>query len=116
MLFRSATGPTGATSVNETVATSAGASLAITTNVQVRPDSTADARALCELTLDGVVLDLQDVTVPPGVSTTGGQTITTVGTETATGPGLVRLQCSANDPDVTFSDVRIQAIEVDAFN
>jgi hypothetical protein len=113
-----ATGATGTSEVNETLATSSGATLAITANVQVR-SAPAEARVACDLTLDGATpaLDHQEATVPGGSATTDGRTITLVGTETATGDGLVRLQCSAqNAAAVTFSDVRIQAIQVDALN
>jgi len=123
-MYTATSGTTGVTAPNVAVTTSSGAKLAITANVQVNPapatPAPGESRAACEVTLDGASLDQQEVTVPAALPSPapnpGGQTITLVGTGTASGSGVVRVQCSAVAAGVTFSNVRIQAISVDAIN
>jgi hypothetical protein len=115
-MYTSASGATGVTGPNVALATAPGANLAITANVQVDRATGATGLARCELTLDGTILDGQQVTVPvSAVANTGGETLTLVGTDTAAGSGVVRVQCFATN-SATFSDLRIQAISLDAIN
>jgi hypothetical protein len=110
---------TGATATPTVqLATTPGAKLAITTNAQIQPAGTTGATgsALCSVSLDGTILDTQQVTVPPGVApSAGGQTVTLVAAGTAsssTGGGLVLVQCNASN-GATFLEVAVQAIRVD---
>jgi hypothetical protein len=120
-MYTASSGTTGVSAPNVAVTTTSGGNLAITANIQVNPAPAPDeSRAVCEVTLDGTSLDQQEVTVPAALPSPapnpGGQTITLVGTGTASGSGVVRVQCSAVAAGVTFSNVRIQAISVDAIN
>jgi hypothetical protein len=114
-MYSTTSGPTGVAAPNVALTTSSGAKLAITANAQVKPGA-AEARASCDLSLDGIgSLDHQEITVPAGVTgaNPGGQSLTLIGAGTASGSGVVRVQCFASAGDVTFSDIRIQAIAVD---
>jgi hypothetical protein len=92
-----------------------GGKFAITVNAQAQAASSASL-ALCQVSLDGTTLDVQQVTVP-ATATTGGRSVSLVGTGTASaaaGGGVVLVQCS-NDHG-TFSSINVQATQLDALN
>lgn len=123
-------GPTGTASVftgSATTSTSTpdvvvqtnqpGAVFAITTSAQAQTSGSTTAQAQCQVTLDGTLLDVQDVTVP-GTTGNGQATISLVGTGTASalaGGGKIEAQCTINNGG-TFSTLSVEALQSSGLN